>query len=127
MTKYRKKNAIIEAVQWTGDIESIEKIDWVKEEIKKGNILFEVDREKDKDAVCLVTIEDRIYKFRKMDYIVKNNLGIVLMEDAHFNEKYELVNKCVIEVDIDTEAIADRVIEAIQKLKDDLRRTPTNA
>nr|DAU04106.1 MAG TPA: hypothetical protein [Caudoviricetes sp.] len=35
--------------------------------------------------------------------------------------------RCVIEAKIDTEAIAKHVIEAIQKLKDDLRKTNINA
>lgn len=122
VTQYRKKSEIVEAIKWTGDIESIETIDWVKEEIKKGNILFAVDGEKDKDAVCLVTVEDRICKVRKMDYIVKNNLGIVPMEEEDFNKMYEPVNKCVIEAKIDTEAIDKHVIKVIQKLKDDLRK-----
>lgn len=122
MTQYRKKSEIVEAIKWTGDIESIETIDWVKEEIKKGNILFAVDGEKDKDAVCLVDIGDKIFKVRKMDYIVKNGLGVAPMEEEIFNKMYEPVNKCVIEAKIDTSAIAERVNETIQKFKEDLRK-----
>ena len=126
MTQYRKKSEIVEAIKWTGDIESIETIDWVKEEIKKENIIFAVDGEKDKDAVCLVDIGDEIRKVKKMDYIVKNKLGIVPMEEEAFNKMYEPVNKCVIEAKIDTSAIVERVNEAIQKFKDDLRKNGVN-
>jgi len=125
MTQYRKKSEIVEAIKWTGDIESIETIDWVKE-IKKENIIFAVDGEKDKDAVCLVDIGDEIRKVKKMDYIVKNKLGIVPMEEEAFNKMYEPVNKCVIEAKIDTSAIVERVNEAIQKFKDDLRKNGVN-
>ncbi|MDU1456365.1 MAG: hypothetical protein E6912_16375 [Paeniclostridium sordellii] len=126
MTQYRKKSEIVEAIKWTGDIESIETIDWVKEEIKKENIIFAVDGEKDKDAVCLVDIGDEIRKVKKMDYIVKNKLGIVPMEEEAFNKMYEPVNKYVIEAKIDTSAIVERVNEAIQKFKDDLRKNGVN-
>ncbi|CEP50285.1 Uncharacterised protein [[Clostridium] sordellii] len=126
MTQYRKKSEIVEAIKWTGDIESIETIDWVKEEIKKENILFAVDGEKDKDAVCLVDIGDEILKVKKMDYIVKNKLGVAPMNEEDFNKMYEPVNKCVIEAKIDTSAIAERVNETIQKFKDDLRKKGIN-
>nr|DAF09370.1 MAG TPA: PGDYG protein [Caudoviricetes sp.] len=90
MTKYRKKSAIIEAVQWTGDIESIEKIDWVKEEIEKQNIIFAVNGPKDKDAVCLIADKsDIMLKVKNMDYIVKREDDLCIVNGEYFESSYE--------------------------------------
>lgn len=39
--KYRKIPVVIEAFKWTADIKQTEDPEWVIEEIKKGNIVFE--------------------------------------------------------------------------------------
>ncbi|TAN66630.1 hypothetical protein WS9_009970 [Paraclostridium sordellii 8483] len=119
MTKYRNKSAIIEAVQWTGDIESIEKIDWVKEEIEKLNIIFAVNGPKDKDAVCLIHDGlNKMFKVKKMDYIVKQKDKLSIMDGGCFESLYEEIEdrrNCrtdvTVNIDIDT-------TEAEKKLED---------
>lgn len=123
MTKYANKKAIIEAVQWTGDIESIEKIDWVKEEIEKQNIIFAVNSPKDKDAVCL--IPDTLNSMRKvetMDYIMKCEGRIGSIREGMLKELYDPIkdtSNCetdvTVNLDIDT-------TEAEMKL-DELKRS----
>lgn len=121
MTKYRKKSATIEAVQWTGDIESIEKIDWAKEEIEKQNIIFAVNSPKDKDAVCLIPDGlNKMFKVEKMDYIVKQKESIYSMNESEFKERYEPIEDksktdVTVNLDIDT-------TEAEMKL-DELKRS----
>ena len=117
MTKYRKKSATIEAIQWTGDIESIEKIDWAKEEIEKQNIIFAVNSPKDKDAVCLIPDGlNKMFKVEKMDYIVKQKESIYSMNESEFKERYESIEDksktdVTVNLDIDT-------TEAEMKLED---------
>ena len=116
MTKYRKKSATIEAVQWTGDIESIEKIDWAKEEIEKQNIIFAVNSKKDKDAVCLIPDGSVMFKVKMMDYIVKEKESIYSMNESEFKERYEPIEDksktdVTVNLDIDT-------TEAEMKLED---------
>ncbi|CEJ74239.1 Uncharacterised protein [[Clostridium] sordellii] len=119
MTKYRKKSATIEAVQWTGDIESIEKIDWVKEEIEKQNIIFGVKDFKDKEAVCLIPDKyNPMRKVKTMDYIIKCEGRIGSISEEILKELYDPIedtSNC--ETDIEVNLDIDTT-EAEKKLED---------
>ena len=128
MAKFRKITNIIDAIKWTGDIKELENIYWTEEAIQKQIIIFGVNDEKDKDALCLIDRGTDIERVDKGDYIVKEGKEIYMIPEKVFEETYEQVKgSCVIEAKIDTEAIAKYVNEAIQKFKEDLRKKDINA
>lgn len=134
MTKYRKKSRIIEAVQWTGDIESIEKIDWVKEEIEKQNIIFAVNGPKDKDAVCLIPDESNVMlKVKNMDYIVKQEDNLSIVNGEYFESSYEEIedrSNCetdvTVNLDMDTTE-AEMKLEELKRSVDSINDIKYNA
>ncbi|CEK34351.1 hypothetical protein UMC2_35621 [[Clostridium] sordellii] len=133
MTKYRKKSATIEAVQWTGDIESIEKIDWVKEEIEKQNIIFAVNSQKDKDAVCLIPDGSVMFKVKMMDYIVKEKESIYSMNESELKERYEPIedtskSKTDVEVNLDIDTTeAEMKLDELKRYVDSINDIKYNA
>lgn len=134
MTKYRKKSATIEAVKWTGDIERIEKIDWVKEEIEKQNIIFAMNGPKDKDAICLMPDESNsMRKVETMDYIIKCEGRIGSISEEILKRLYEPIedrNDCktdvTVNLDLDTTE-AERKINEIKYSVDYIKNMKHNA
>jgi len=116
MGKFRKITNIIDAVKWNGDIQELENIQWTQEAIQKQILIFGVNDEKDKEAVCLL---DRV---NKGDYIIKEGKQIHMIPGKVFEETYEQVmcyqDKLYIVADLETDnkLIAKHVNEAIKNI-----------
>jgi hypothetical protein len=43
MAKYRKKPVVVDAFQWTGDINQKEDPEWIRKAIESGKVVFHFD------------------------------------------------------------------------------------
>ncbi|WP_129600454.1 hypothetical protein [Anaerophilus nitritogenes] len=73
MAKYRKKPVIIEAFQWTGDIEQKEDPIWIVEAIKKGVVSF-LGQGTPNVKMIIKTLEGD-HEASRGDYIIKGIKG----------------------------------------------------
>lgn len=133
MGKFRKITNIIDAVKWNGDIQDLENTQWTQEAIEKQIIVFGVNSEEDKEAVCLLDDGEQWNRINKGDYIVKKDKEIYMMQEKMFDETYEQVmcyqNKLhvVVNLEIDNKLIAKHVNEAIKNINRECRMVNINA
>lgn len=123
MGKFRKITNIIDAVKWNGDIQELENIQWTKEAIKKQILIFGVNDEKDKEAVCLLDRGNDIERVYNGDYIIKEGKEIHMISGKVFEETYEQVmcgqdkHYAVVNLQIDNEFISKHINEVIKNIK----------
>lgn len=125
--KYRRKSEIIEAVQWDGNIETIENNKWLEEEIKEGRGTIGMNDISDKEPILLIFDDwTRGYvKVKKDDYIVKNTsiqkIRIRIMDADRFKKEFELVeekqNNCIT---FNIKLNAEDILKEINKVKEKL-------
>lgn len=122
MGKFRKITNIIDAVKWNGDIQELENIQWTQEAIEKQIIVFGVNGEKDKEAVCLLDNGEEWERINKGDYIVKKDKEIYMMQGKMFEETYEQVMcyqdkfHIVVNFERDNNLISKHINEAIKNI-----------
>ena len=133
MGKFRKITNIIDAVKWNGDIQELENIQWTQEAIQKQILIFGVNDEKDKEAVCLLDRGNDIERVNNGDYIVKEGKEIYMIPGKLFEETYEQVMcyqdkfHVVVNLEMDNKLIAKYVNEAIKNINRECRMVNINA
>lgn len=133
MGKFRKITNIIDAVKWNGDIQELENIQWIQEAIQKQILIFGVNDEKDKEAVCLLDRGNNIEKVNNGDYIIKEGKEIYMIPGKLFEETYERVmcgkekHYAVVNLQIDNEFISKHINEAIKNINKEYRIGKVNA
>lgn len=122
MGKFRRITNIIDAVKWNGDIQELENTQWTQEAIEKQIIVFGVNSEENKEAVCLLDRGNDIERVNNGDYIIKEGKEIHIISGKVFEETYEQVMwyqdklYIVADLEIDNKLIAKHVNEAIKNI-----------
>lgn len=133
MGKFRKITNIIDAVKWNGDIQEIENIQWIQEAIQKQILIFGVNDEKDKEAVCLLDRGNDIERVYNGDYIINEGKEINMISGKVFEETYEQVMcyqdkiHVVVNLEMDNKIIAKHVNEAIKNINRECKMVNINA
>lgn len=133
MGKFRKITNIINAVKWNGDIQEIENIQWIQEAIQKQILIFGVNDEKDKEAVCLLDRGNDIERVYNGDYIINEGKEINIISGKVFEETYEQVMcyqdkiHVVVNLEMDNKIIAKHVNEAIKNINRECKMVNINA
>lgn len=122
--KYRRKTEIIEAVEWTGNIEDVENIEWIKDAITNNNIIFAVDSKSDKEAKMLIKDCGEYKLIDYGDYIVnRHKHGYVhSFKKAILDREYEVIednNKNTININVvcNTKEFDKHIIDITEPIK----------
>lgn len=88
MAKYRKKQVVVDAFQWTGGPDQTEDPEWIVEAIKQGTVRFN-DEGTDQVTMEIATLEGN-HIARQGDYIIKGIKGeIYPCKPDIFEQTYE--------------------------------------
>lgn len=90
MAKYRKKPVVIEAFEWTGDIEQKEEPIWIVEAIKDSSVWF--NNEGTENVTMEIKTLEGNHIANRGDYIIRGIKGeIYPCKPDIFEKTYELV------------------------------------
>ncbi|OMF48602.1 hypothetical protein [Paenibacillus peoriae] len=90
MAKYRKKPVVIDAFQWTGDIDQKEDPEWAVQAIKRGVIRF--DKLGTSDVTMIVSTLEGPLRAKRGDYIIRGVKGECYpCKPDIFEQTYEVI------------------------------------
>ena len=75
MGRYRKKPVVIEAFKWTGGPAQLEDPEWIVDAIKRQEVWFGVNDEKDTNPIMFIATLEGTHRANVGDYIIKGIKG----------------------------------------------------